>query len=217
VNLRGFLKSKWYRKAAEPGSAEYVREGFGEKLRKVAGNVDVASAAKKLYGYFTDPSVAAAKKLLIVAGLIYFINPFDMMPDLIPVLGYVDDLGILTMILAYLSREVSKHAASRTPVTGEEMPASAQPAGNGSRAQPAAPSEIILPGEEPPKRSWQARLVGFFVDDYVKEIEQKFTAKTEEETQRFVKSRLRVIMYSLIGVIVAASISLLYWYLKTHS
>ena len=44
--------------------------------------------------------------LLIVAGLIYFINPFDFIPDFIPAAGFLDDLTILVWIYKRLKMDI---------------------------------------------------------------------------------------------------------------
>jgi len=37
--------------------------------------------------------------LMIAGGLLYFISPFDAIPDFIPVLGFVDDAFVLALIV----------------------------------------------------------------------------------------------------------------------
>jgi len=44
--------------------------------------------------------------LLIFAGLIYFINPFDLIGDFIPGIGYIDDIGLLIWILKSVEEDV---------------------------------------------------------------------------------------------------------------
>ncbi len=44
--------------------------------------------------------------LLIFAGLIYFINPFDLIGDFIPGIGYIDDIGIILWILKSVEDDV---------------------------------------------------------------------------------------------------------------
>ena len=44
--------------------------------------------------------------LLIFAGLIYFINPFDLIGDFIPGIGYVDDMSIIYWILRSVEEDV---------------------------------------------------------------------------------------------------------------
>jgi uncharacterized membrane protein YkvA (DUF1232 family) len=42
-----------------------------------------------------DPRVPLWAKLIPVGALIYVLSPLDLIPDLIPVLGQLDDLGIV--------------------------------------------------------------------------------------------------------------------------
>jgi len=49
--------------------------------------------------------------LLIVAAIIYFINPIDLIPDLIPLTGFTDDFGILLWVYSTLGNEVDKFIA----------------------------------------------------------------------------------------------------------
>jgi uncharacterized membrane protein YkvA (DUF1232 family) len=44
--------------------------------------------------------------LLILAGLIYFINPFDLIADFIPGFGYVDDITIILWVLKSVEDDV---------------------------------------------------------------------------------------------------------------
>ena len=43
---------------------------------------------------------------LLVAGLLYFVNPFDIVPDFIPVAGLLDDLTFLLLILKSIRKDV---------------------------------------------------------------------------------------------------------------
>lgn len=44
---------------------------------------------------FRDPRVPMWKKAVPVLALLYVISPFDFVPDIIPGLGQLDDIGIL--------------------------------------------------------------------------------------------------------------------------
>jgi len=46
--------------------------------------------------------------LLIVAAVIYFVNPLDMVPDLVPITGLTDDFAILVWVYNTVSDEIDK-------------------------------------------------------------------------------------------------------------
>lgn len=50
--------------------------------------------------------VSMANMILIVAGLLYFVSPFDLIPDFIGI-GFLDDVAILGMIMSRTQQEVA--------------------------------------------------------------------------------------------------------------
>ena len=46
--------------------------------------------------------------VFITAGIIYFISPFDFLPDFIPFLGFTDDVSIILFIFSSLSPDIEK-------------------------------------------------------------------------------------------------------------
>lgn len=77
-------------------------------LKKVLENV------RELYALFKD-SVKGSYKLhpsnvaMIGGGLLYFILPADLIPDFIPLVGYLDDLAVLTTIANSLKGEINAY------------------------------------------------------------------------------------------------------------
>lgn len=49
--------------------------------------------------------------LMLTAGLVYFIMPFDLVPDFLPALGILDDASILLWIFATLRKDIEKFEA----------------------------------------------------------------------------------------------------------
>jgi uncharacterized membrane protein YkvA (DUF1232 family) len=45
-------------------------------------------------------------KVVIVLTAIYLLNPIDLIPDFIPVLGHLDDIVILTLAVRYIKRHI---------------------------------------------------------------------------------------------------------------
>ncbi|MEI6756313.1 MAG: DUF1232 domain-containing protein [Chlorobium sp.] len=52
--------------------------------------------------------------VLVTIALIYFVSPFDAIPDLIPFLGFTDDLAIITAVFSAIIQDVDKFIAWET-------------------------------------------------------------------------------------------------------
>jgi uncharacterized membrane protein YkvA (DUF1232 family) len=81
---------------------DYSEDSFWEKIKKfakVAGS-EVLEKALQLYYALQSPNTPIWAKTVIMGALGYFISPIDAMPDITPVIGYVDDLGVLTAAVA---------------------------------------------------------------------------------------------------------------------
>ncbi len=103
----------------EKYQGNYSESGFWDKVKKVAGKAGkkVIYVALILYYELTDENVSPKEKAVIIGALGYFILPVDLIPDVIPVLGFTDDLAALTAVYAYikshLTPEVKARAKSR--------------------------------------------------------------------------------------------------------
>jgi len=78
-------------------------------LQKVCtrAGFDLVSRALQLYYLARSPDLPAWAKASIFAALGYLLVTPDAVPDITPVLGFVDDLAVLTTALAGLSGYVS--------------------------------------------------------------------------------------------------------------
>ena len=85
---------------------DYVDENLWGKLEKSGKRVSFAKDILALYRYMKDPFVKWYRKAIVVAALIYFIVPIDTIPDITPLFGYLDDLGVITALLKYLGSEL---------------------------------------------------------------------------------------------------------------
>ena len=70
-----------------------------KKFAKVAGR-EVIEKSLWLYYAAQRPETPAWAKAVIYGSLAYFICPVDAIPDVIPVAGFIDDLGALAAALA---------------------------------------------------------------------------------------------------------------------
>jgi len=98
---------------------EYSDKSFWETLlhyAKLAGR-DVVERALQLYYTAQSPNVPTWARAVIYGALGYFITPIDAIPDLTPIVGYTDDLGVLVAalaaVMAYVTPEVMERAAQK--------------------------------------------------------------------------------------------------------
>lgn len=49
--------------------------------------------------------------LLVVAAIIYFVNPLDLIPDVVPLTGLTDDFAVLVWVYNSVSSEIDKFVA----------------------------------------------------------------------------------------------------------
>lgn len=49
----------------------------------------------------------------VLFALLYVVNPVELVPDFIPVIGYLDDVVLVALVLKLVDRELQKYAAWR--------------------------------------------------------------------------------------------------------
>ncbi len=89
--------------------SDYIEGNFWAKVEKVGKKLSFTKDIKALFNYFTDKSIPWYRKSIVVAGLVYFIMPIDSIPDIAPLIGYLDDLGVITAVIKYLGSELTQY------------------------------------------------------------------------------------------------------------
>lgn len=74
-------------------------------------------AIRDALAYFRDARVSMFHKLLGLLAIAYVVSPVDLVPDVMPLVGWLDDVGVIGLIAAYYVRQITSHrvaAAQRT-------------------------------------------------------------------------------------------------------
>ncbi len=71
---------------------------FISKLKEKAKSLKKEILA--LYYAYKDPQLSLLPKILIICTVAYALSPIDLIPDFIPILGYLDDLIILPLLIS---------------------------------------------------------------------------------------------------------------------
>jgi uncharacterized membrane protein YkvA (DUF1232 family) len=85
---------------------KYVEVNLWSKLEKARRRISFGKDIMALVRFMRDPGAAWTKKAVVVAGLIYFISPIDVIPDFIPVVGYLDDFAVILAVIKFLGHEL---------------------------------------------------------------------------------------------------------------
>lgn len=100
-------------------SKYYTDKKFWDKVLKFGkkAGVKVTYTALILYYTIQKPSVPAKAKAVVYGALGYFIFPLDLIPDVIPIVGFTDDIGLLLGALAiiamYIDMETKQKARDK--------------------------------------------------------------------------------------------------------
>jgi len=79
---------------------------LGRKIQRAGGLGQVLYKLKLMIDYFRHPKTSLAKKLMVGAAFLYFILPSDTVPDLIPLLGFLDDAAVAMIVWHLFSKEL---------------------------------------------------------------------------------------------------------------
>jgi uncharacterized membrane protein YkvA (DUF1232 family) len=82
------------------GSANGTRRGAANTV--LQGVRHIPAYLRLLGGLLFDARVATLDKVLVVGAIAFVVSPIDIIPHMIPVLGELDDLFILTLALQHL-------------------------------------------------------------------------------------------------------------------
>ena len=82
---------------------------------------DLKESIPAVYLLMKDNKAALSVKILAFLIVAYFISPIDLIPDFIPVLGYLDDVVILPLLLMLLMRKIDKEKFKEYKQTAKNM------------------------------------------------------------------------------------------------
>jgi len=90
-----------------------VRRKFWPVLRKAIRYVPFSRDVVAAFYCAIDPQTPTRVRGILLAALAYFVMPFDIIPDFLAVIGYSDDIAVLTVAFQMVSGHIrDSHYAS---------------------------------------------------------------------------------------------------------
>lgn len=80
-----------------------VRKGFWQKIARVLSRIPFAEDVVAAYFCAMDQRTPRRARGLLLAALVYFITPIDMIPDMIVGLGFTDDAAVLATVISIIA------------------------------------------------------------------------------------------------------------------
>lgn len=99
---------------------DYSDNNFWDKVKNFAviAGKEVIDKALQLYYAQQSTTTPVWAKSVIIGALGYLISPVDAIPDIIPVVGYADDLGVLVAAIAtvgtYITDDIKAKAEEKS-------------------------------------------------------------------------------------------------------
>ena len=72
----------------------------------------VVDRAKAIWNLFTSGAMTKMDKIVLVAALLYCLSPIDIIPDVVPVVGLLDDLLVVLASVRHFSRRASAESST---------------------------------------------------------------------------------------------------------
>ena len=69
----------------------------------------------QFFRYLRDGRIPLWKKLVGLMAVVYFLSPVDAIPDFIPIVGWLDDLGVLSAAAFWMVRQVKQDRPEPPP------------------------------------------------------------------------------------------------------
>jgi uncharacterized membrane protein YkvA (DUF1232 family) len=104
--------------AADEGD---LRRRIWGKLKREAANIPFVEDALTAHYCAFDRNTPLYVKLALVGAVVYFLVPDDLIPDSIPVLGYVDDAAVLAGAMKIFASHIKPEHRQAARVMLERM------------------------------------------------------------------------------------------------
>ena len=94
----------------------------GEKLDRVRHDIETLIDLIRCWVSGDYREVSHGSVVAIVAAIVYFVVPLDLIPDFLLGFGYIDDVAVVSYVLNVLRREIDAFERWREGASGDRQP-----------------------------------------------------------------------------------------------
>lgn len=104
--------------------ARKVERRFWPTLKRAMRQLPFSRDVVAAYYCALDPATPTRTRGILIGALAYFVMPFDVVPDLLAMVGFSDDIAVLTAAFAAISGQIKdRHYIKADEVLRGEIPA----------------------------------------------------------------------------------------------
>lgn len=98
-----------------------IRNKLKENVKKLKTDIPA------LFIAFSDKETPISARIMAGIIIVYALSPIDLIPDFVPVLGYLDDLFVLPLLVTLAVKLIPKNVWERCKEAAENMWADGKP------------------------------------------------------------------------------------------
>jgi uncharacterized membrane protein YkvA (DUF1232 family) len=83
-------------------------EGKSTVLQSISSKIMTLGKLLKFYSTGDYRAIDLKNVVIIITAFVYFLSPIDLIPDFIPLLGFADDIALVTFIYNSVAEEIEK-------------------------------------------------------------------------------------------------------------
>jgi uncharacterized membrane protein YkvA (DUF1232 family) len=95
------------RRSAKTNDEDGLLASFWPYLRQWAARVPFAEDMAAAFFCVRDPQTSKRVKYTLMGALAYFVMPVDVLPDLLPLIGFSDDAAVLAFVMAQIAGSIT--------------------------------------------------------------------------------------------------------------
>lgn len=104
-----------------------VVERFWPTVKKALRAIPFIDEVVAAYFAMLDPQTPLKARLIVLGALLYFVTPFDLVPDLLLGIGFLDDASILAAAIASIRQSITpEHREAARRALSDEEPGAGQ-------------------------------------------------------------------------------------------